>query len=136
MVGIAVAAFVVGLLIGLASAGGGESDDPADGIDQLRKDLVGAANTLEVAAVEYEESRGAGAGEAGATGASDALARSTEQFDQAREQLARVNTEKAEAISAALDGLEQDLQEEVDAKRFSSDSTRAERLLREAVSSP
>ena len=91
--------------IGIGALIGGEEFDPADAGAQVRSELVSAAGSLEVAAVEYEESVSDGeiTRRPEYEGALDALASSEDRYGDVAPALETLAPERADAISSAYD---------------------------------
>lgn len=111
----ALAGLAVGLVLGLVLAA--DDQDPTDAAHAIRAELVAAAGSLEVAAIEYEESvvDGDVVAEAEYEGAVGALASSRERFDEVRPALVSLLPAHVDPIDALYEEIEQSMTARVDA---------------------
>ena len=106
----ALAAGLAGLVLGALGGAlyAGEDPDPVVAAREVRAALLSAAGSLEVAAVEYEESvrDGEVVERAEYRGARDALQSSRASFEDVRAALVLLAPERAAQIGTAYDGIE------------------------------
>ena len=102
---IAVGAVSLAIGIGIGVLLGSDGLDPADAAAQVRSELISAAGSLEVAAVEYEESVSDGevTRRAEYEGSLDALASSEDRYGGVAPALETLASTRADSISSAYD---------------------------------
>lgn len=105
----------MGLVTGLAL--GADDADPTEAAHAIRAELIAAAGSLEVVAIEYEESVADGeiVAEAEYEGALGALASSRERYDLVRPALVSLLPAHVEPIDALYDDVERSMSARADA---------------------
>ena len=130
---LAVAAFVVGGLIGLLGGFLLRSDPaPEEVAAEVETELAAAAGSLEVVAIEYEESvvDGAVAKDAEYRGARAALDSSRARYDEVAGAVEALAPDRAAAIAAAYEDADAQMHDLVAADELMATLTELEELLR------
>lgn len=132
-VAVGVVALIVGVLVGLALTG----DDDATGAEEIQSALFGAAGSVEVAAIEYEEAV-VGGGDVTSTseykGARDALQSGRARYAEVRAPLQTLAPERVEELDAAFDAAEELMESEAEASEVVAALEDLETLLKEGTS--
>lgn len=125
----ALGGLLVGLLAGLIL--GSDEPDPTTAAHEIRSTLAAAAGSLEVAAIEYEESVADGAvvREPEYEGALGALESSRQRFSEVRAALVSLFPDQVEPIEDLYDAIERGMTAHVDAAEISADVDRLIALL-------
>jgi hypothetical protein len=118
---LATATGVVGILIGtlIGLVVGGKDPDPVEAVEETRSALVSAAGTLEVVAIEYEESVDGGTvvKEAEYRGALDALESSRQRFEDSLPAIEVLAPERGDELEARYEELEQLMNEKAEPQK-------------------
>ena len=112
---------MLGLTVGLILAS--DDPDPTTAAHDIRSTLFAAAGSLEVAAIEYEESISSGAvvREAEYEGALAALASSRDRFGEVRPALVTLFRDRVEPIEDLYGEIEQAMRDRVDPAEITAD---------------
>ena len=124
---------LIGLVVGLAL---GRSDpDPEEAGSEIRAALISAAGTLEVAAIEYEESVSGGevTREAEYEGALSALDSSRSRYDEVRPVLVSLFPSQVEPIDDLYGEIEQLMRSRTDPARVNAELQELEAILKGEV---
>lgn len=121
---LATAMGVVGILTGalIGFVVGGQDPDPVEAAEKTRSTLASAAGTLEVVAIEYEESVDDGlvVREAEYRGALDALESSRQRFEESLPAIEVLAPDRGDELAARYEELEQLMSEKADPQRVES----------------
>jgi hypothetical protein len=115
---LAIATGAVGILIGvlIGIVVGGTDPDPVEAAEETRAALVSAAGTLEVVAIEYEESVDSGTvvKEAEYRGALDALESSRRRFESSLPAIEVLAPDRGDELAAGYEELERLMSEKAE----------------------
>jgi hypothetical protein len=108
------AGVAVGVLVGVLASRA--DPDPAEAARAVRSELIRAASSLDVVAIEYAESVDAGevVQDAEYEGAKDALASSRARFDDVRAAVEVLDPDRAASIAEGYDAIEQRVESRAD----------------------
>lgn len=132
-VAVGVVALIVGLLVGLAVT----TDQGGTGAEDIQAALFGAAGSVEVAAIEYEEAVSTGGNVTSTSeyaGARDALKSGRARYMEVREPLASLAPERVEELDGAFDAAEDLMSDAADAREVVAALEELEALLKEGTS--
>lgn len=121
---------LLGLLLGLALKSG--DPDPTEAAQNVKAELLSAAGSLEVAAIEYDEAveEGEVVREAEYRGALDAVTSARSRYADVRPALAQLSPALAAGIDTAFDNAEQMMQDSAGEEEVASALRNLERLLK------
>jgi hypothetical protein len=130
---VGVGGVVIGLITGLAL--GGSDPDPEEAGREIKAALVSAAGSLEVAAIEYEESVSDGevTREAEYDGALSALDSSRARYDEVRPVLVSFFPSQVVPIDDLYDEIEQLMRSRIEPARVTAELQELESILKGEV---
>jgi hypothetical protein len=130
---VGVGGVVIGLITGLAL--GGSDPDPEEAGREIKAALVSAAGSLEVAAIEYEESVSDGevTREAEYDGALSALDSSRARYDEVRPVLVSLFPSQVVPIDDLYDEIEQLMRSRIEPARVTAELQELESILKGEV---